>query len=702
MNFILSPFVAIMNRLKYFQKFLLIFLLFTVPIISSLALIVYNIHNDINFAKSEQIGLEGNMKLQALVQNVQQHRGLSAGFLGGNKGNKEKMAEKQEQIQSNIEAIEQYLTSNQEVTLHSDDWKIIRANWDSLRNEVETLTAPQSFDRHTNLIATVLTLASAISDSTNLSLDSDVIRHHLSRIITNELINATEYMGQARAVGSNVLAAKTITTDQQFKLSYQSQLMAQNLSGAEHSMGIVLNANEEARQNISAQYNESMNASKNFSQLISNEILNANEFTYDSTKYFDEATVAIDTIFTVIDSNATLLNNHLGKHIDKLAFQRTIVIITSVIATLLAIILFIAFYKSIKESIESINRSTTKISDGDLTERIQLTTNDETKKIELSINNMMDTIQKLISANQKLSYELSSSAEQLSSSSDECARSCERIAEVTQTVAYGSEKQMESVHEANESIKSMTVYIHEVADNSDEMLEMFEQTANSTEKGVYIVKDVLTSMNEINETVQGSAQTIKNLGDSSQKIGEIVSLITDIANQTNLLALNAAIEAARAGEHGKGFAVVAEEVRKLAEQSNRSAGQISSLITDIQKETIQAVHSMEQGTNKVNTGLNMANQVNEVFQSINAAIQNVTHKVKQVSTAVEKISSQSDHINDAMDKVRVTAEDGTHASQECSAASEQQLATMEEISASAAALSSMAEELQTLIGKYKA
>lgn len=694
MNVILKPFELLMNRLKYPRKFLLIFLLFFVPIVGSLSLIIYNIHNDMKNAEQEKQGLAITLKLQALMQNIQQHRGLSAGFLGGNDAMNKDMKEKQAQIQKALANVEHTLSEN------SETWTKIKTDWTELVEKVENLNSAESFQQHTALIEEILFFISSISDSSNLSLDSDVSRHHLAKMITDDLIFSTEYMGQARAIGSNVLATTKMTSEQQFDLIYLSKIMNEHLSQAQNSMDIVLKTNEEARQLMSAQYQESMDASNQFRTLIESEILEKEALTFNSEQYFKTATEAIDTIYLFINSNAKLLDELLDKHIDHLAFQRNITFITNMTALVLAVILFISFYRSVKDSVRRINFSTQKIAAGDLRERIHLQTKDETKEIEYSINSMMDSIQQLITVNQQLSAELFSSAEELSLSSTQCTLASERIADITQTVAIGSEKQMSSVIDVNESVQKMAIQIDEVSANSEEMLQMFEETATSTEKGVHIVEGVVTSMNDIQSTVQNSANIIKHLGECSVKIGDIISLITDISNQTNLLALNAAIEAARAGEHGKGFAVVAEEVRKLAEQSKSSAHQIAELIGDIQKETKYAVTSMNEGTEKVSIGLEKVAEVNDVFYHINAAINNVTDKVETVSKSVERIAHESSHITNEMNQVKETAEGSTNATQESSAASQEQLATMEEIAASAETLSSMADKLQGLIKKF--
>ncbi|MBC7961199.1 MAG: methyl-accepting chemotaxis protein, partial [Vallitaleaceae bacterium] len=182
------------------------------------------------------------------------------------------------------------------------------------------------------------------------------------------------------------------------------------------------------------------------------------------------------------------------------------------------------------------------------------------------------------------------------------------------------------------------------------IVESFVEASIKAEDGTKVINNAVTQMETIGKKFEASTEVIDTLGEKSQEIGQIVSLITSIAQQTNLLALNAAIEAARAGSQGRGFAVVADEVRKLAEQSAGAAREISSLIQIIQDEINLAVQSMAEGNGAVQAGIAMVGNAGKSFYSISSEILNVSNEMMEVSGVIEEVFSGTEDIIKSMER----------------------------------------------------
>jgi len=270
-----------------------------------------------------------------------------------------------------------------------------------------------------------------------------------------------------------------------------------------------------------------------------------------------------------------------------------------------------------------------------------------------------------------------------------------------QVSAEGIEQQLLQYEELCSSISEMNDGIHQITENSEEMLQITEKTSVLTREGGEIIDLVVEQMNQINQSVTKASTSIISLRERSNEISQIIEIITGVAEQTNLLALNAAIEAARAGEHGKGFSVVAEEVRKLAEESKKSANQITVMINHIQKEANQSVQMMSEETTLVEHGLKETENAHETFALISQAMNEVTDKVVEVSSSVQQLMAVSKQILESVDFAKRVAEKSVLSSQESAAATQEQFAAMEEVAASAQFLSQMAEDLQSIISKFK-
>jgi methyl-accepting chemotaxis protein len=217
----------------------------------------------------------------------------------------------------------------------------------------------------------------------------------------------------------------------------------------------------------------------------------------------------------------------------------------------------------------------------------------------------------------------------------------------------------------------MTATIVESSKNAGEATEASSNANNTAGEGGRVVSDTISGMQRIASVVRESADSIAKLAKSADQIGEIIGVIDDIADQTNLLALNAAIEAARAGEQGRGFAVVADEVRKLAERTGKATGEITEMIKGIQKETSDAVESMESGIKEVDSGRELADKAGNSLNEIVNMSQQVMDMIQQIATASEEQSAAAEQISKNVESISsITRQTATGAEQSASAAEE--------------------------------
>lgn len=365
-----------------------------------------------------------------------------------------------------------------------------------------------------------------------------------------------------------------------------------------------------------------------------------------------------------------------------------------------AVIGFI-IYRMIVSPLKEIQSLMSKAEQGDLTVSGSYKSKDEIGQLTASFNNMMKGQQRLMLNISETSTQLAASSEQLRAGAEQSGQASEQIAHTIQEVAEGAERQVAAATESKRVVEDMITSIRAITSNTQELSESANLASEVAYEGNDSLQATIEQMNSINLSVTQLAEAVKALGERSQEIGNITEAITEISSQTNLLALNAAIEAARAGEHGRGFAVVAAEVRKLAERSAQSANHIAELIAFIQKETVQAVQTMEQTSHEVTGGINIAHQAGESFTQIIKSVEMVFQQIQEVSASSQQLSAGSEQVLRSEIRLSEIAHEAASGTQSIAAATEEQLASMHEMTASSNSLAHMAANMQKQIHAFK-
>ena len=673
MKALLAPGMALFGKIKYPAKFAIISLIYTVPLLIISGVIISSLSKEINFLEDEQKGIQYINSLRQLIQHIPQHRGMTNAYLNGKTDFKNKILGKRPVIDEKFQAALVVDRQLGEILQTGDTLKQLEQEWAQIRDTSMSKPASESFTAHTTLINKIINLTHHVADTSKLKLNPDLDSHYLIDTLVHQIPDISEAMGKLRGMGSGVAAAKMINDKTRFNMTVIMVNFDRTVNNIKNNMAVVFRENPSLESSLSTLVNTTTETMHAFDQIIENQILQSAEITADATGVFSAGSRAIDATYTLYDSSIVSLNSLINDRIvaNKKLLTITIILIASVI--LIATYLFMAFYHSTINTLNHINHSAHKLADGDLSVRMISTTKDEMAEIEDSFNLMAESFSSLVG--------------EVASTTNLVAAAAEELSVITQQTTQGIIQQTSATDQVATSISQMSSSIQEVARHATSAADASTTAHEETSTGQSIVNNAVASINALSSEINNAADVIKQLETNSVEIGSILEVIKGIAEQTNLLALNAAIEAARAGEQGRGFAVVADEVRTLARRTQESTEQIHSMIERLQEGSQKAVAVMGTSNERAAESVENARKAGGSLSTIYNAVTTINDMNNQIAAAAEQQATVAEGVNKNVIEIY-------DVSQQTKDGAEQTLVSSNE-------LAKLAEQLQTLVSKFK-
>jgi len=751
---IFAPSTAVMGRMKYLEKFLLISVLLIIPLGTVMYAYITDANSQIDFTRSELDGTRYLRPVFTLMADVLQARSAArephaAGLPAAQKTISGELAA--------LEAVDADLGDSMKTT----------DTFAAAQKSVQALQTGTPDDSAFGAAVTDLEgLIAQVGDASNLILDPALDSYYVMDTVVVELPSAEDTSSQMRVLLQDIAARQSLTADDKASLRVLAGSTQDHVDAMTRGVGVAsANTSDATLKGTLAAPSAAVGAAtQSFLAAASTALDNP-------TAGIDSASKAISAQFALQTQATDALDRLLQARIDDYLGRTQRVELLAGAALALVLYLYAGFYLSVAAAAGALARAARQLgsrdmpafaagmralSDGDLSheltirgEHVNVPGRDELGRIAADFNLMIDSLHvtgdafgtmtgrlnELVGRVRDSAISLAQAASELDAITSQTGAAVHQVnlamqhmavgaqdtsrgaqdtnvavAELTdaiQGIASGASEQARQVQAANDAASQMADTVEQVARRAQAMAATSEHTLTSAATGAAVLRETVTGMAEIGTVVTQAAARVRDLGGLGDRIGAIVATIDGIAEQTNLLALNAAIEAARAGEHGKGFAVVADEVRKLAERSSRETRQIADLINQVQIGTREAVAAMDAGSARVDQGASRAEQAGDTLSEIVSAVEGTVKQVTEIAAASADMSGGARSVTAAMRSISVVVEQNSAATehmaaqsgqvsiavQGIAAVSEEQSAATEEVSASAEELGAHVEQM---------
>ncbi|MBZ0306614.1 MAG: nitrate- and nitrite sensing domain-containing protein [Anaerolineae bacterium] len=391
MQSVIAPAVALMNRLKYLQKFLLISFLFALPLTIVMIQYLANVAHDIEFSAKEQVGLRYNAPLFNLLALVERDAVVVSASLTGDEAFKADVTAIQQAIEDQISAVDAVDAELGHLFKASAPWSAIKDEWTALRDAIPTLTAAESTERHTALTNRILALITQVGNQSNLILDPDIDTYYLMDTAVTILPQTIGYFGQLRSYGTTALVSETLTPADQTRLVILSELARASLDANQIAYGYAFDYNLALKARL---VDDTLNNYQAFNSVL--DLLNASllaesspsQMSANSEQYFSLSTQALDEGVALYGKVSENLNDLIQKRVDGFVNGRTLILVISFLALAGTVYVFMGFYLSVRRTITAIAAASERIVTSRIPGELVLESRDELAEAAIAFNNV--------------------------------------------------------------------------------------------------------------------------------------------------------------------------------------------------------------------------------------------------------------------------------------------------------------------------
>ena len=605
MKWLLAPGVLLMRRLSLVRKFLLVSFFMLLPLAYTGTLYFSEARNQVTLMLAERDGLRYIKPLLKLSRLTQDHRGATYVIAKGNPQLKQFRSQVQEKIRSVVQEIDLLERELGARYGSAPRWRLITEKLKAVTQPDVSPDSESVFGEHIAIVANIHGLIDFVAWNSNLLLDSDRAFRLLMAITTSGVPSLSERLAIARGVGTEMIMRGELMANDRVRISILEAAGNDDYRDFKAHVDTAISQSQIIKSSL-VNYQLALSKVTEFLGDISLVLSPGGLAVMTGEIFFKSGTEALDSAYGFADKSMPLLETLLTQRIQQNRTQDALVQGVAMVCLALALYFFLAFYYAVKSGIAFLMKSLKRVAGGDLTGKIETRAKDEIGALTMSLKETQEHLA-------TLTLEINRVAEQIHLASNQ-------IADGNENLSQRTESQASTLEQTAASLEELTATVQRNAQSASDANDLTQASARVAESGRTAMKNVAVTMAEIEA--------------SATQIGDIISLMDNIAFQTNILALNAAVEAARAGEQGRGFAVVAAEVRNLAHHSANAAKQIKGLVVQTREKVSVGVISVDQTLKTIQQSLVEIQRVAALMDGIASASREQSEGIAQVNRGV--------------------------------------------------------------------